>query len=236
MKYIASLSGGKDSIAMILKLIKEKKQLDEVIFFDTLWEFNSIYKNIEKIRILCNKNDIKFTIIKHEIDSWYQMFANPVNTRNREAKFGFGWCGGLCRWNTANKRDCITRYLKTNYPEGYKEYVGIAFDEPSRIKDKLYPLVKWQMTEKDCLQYCYNNDYNWLEDGIELYSILDRVSCWCCRNKNLSELRLIYIKLPRYWNKLKGLQSRIKEPFKESGSIFELEERFIKENEQGKLF
>ena len=82
------------------------------------------------------------------------------------------------------------------------------------------------MTEKDCLQYCYDHDIHWIEDGIELYSILDRVSCWCCRNKNLKELEAMYNYLPTYWRKLKGLQSRIKEPFKVSGTIQELEEKF----------
>ncbi len=90
------------------------------------------------------------------------------------------------------------------------------------------------MTEKDCLEYCYKNDIHWHEDGIDLYSVLDRVSCWCCQNKNLRELKNIYLYLPRYWEMLKGLQSRIDEPMKGTGkSVFELEERFKKEIEGG---
>lgn len=86
------------------------------------------------------------------------------------------------------------------------------------------------MTEKDCLKYCYSKGWNWDENGVELYSILDRVSCWCCRNKNIKELKNIYMYLPEYWQKLRGLQSRIDEPFKGEGkSIFDLEERFKKE-------
>lgn len=236
MKRIASLSGGKDSVAMIIKLIEDKWQLDEVITFDTQWEFESVYKNISKIGELCRENNIKFTIIKGDVDSWYEMFAKPINTRNGSEKYGYGWCGGCARWNTTHKTQYIKRYLKSNYKDGYEEYVGIAFDEPQRIKDKLYPLVDWKMTERDCLQYCYDHGYNWLEGDVELYSVLDRVSCWCCRNKNLKELKGIYEYLPTYWRKLKGLQSRIPEPFKQSGSIFELEERFKKESKQMNLF
>lgn len=44
MKYIASCSFGKDSLAMILRILEEDKPLDEVIFFDTGMEFKSIYK------------------------------------------------------------------------------------------------------------------------------------------------------------------------------------------------
>ena len=89
---------------------------------------------------------------------------------------------------------------------------------------------EWQMTENDCLQYCYSHGYSWNENGVELYSVLDRVSCWCCRNKNLKELKNIYIYLPEYWQRLRGLQSRIDTPMKGEGkSVFDLEERFKKE-------
>ena len=236
MKKIASLSGGKDSVAMVLKLIEEKWQLDEVVTFDTLWEFSSVYNVIEMVKKICEKNNIKFTVLKRNINSYYEMFVKPIKTRDGSEKFGYGWCGGNCRWNTTFKVQTITNYLKKNYPDGYQEYVGIAVDEPNRVKDKLYPLVEWQMTEKDCLEYCHDNNIYWFEGDIELYTVLDRVSCWCCRNKNIKELRAMYNSLPEYWQKLKGMQSRINEPFKQSGSIYELEEVFEKENEQLELF
>jgi len=44
MKYIASVSFGKDSLAMLLRLIEEKKPLDEVVFYNTGMEFKCIYK------------------------------------------------------------------------------------------------------------------------------------------------------------------------------------------------
>lgn len=65
-----------------------------------------------------------------------------------------------------------------------------------------------------------------------MYDILDRVSCWCCANKNLKELRNIYLYLPQYWQKLKFLQSKTDRPMKQSGSVFELEQRFIKEKRE----
>ena len=94
------------------------------------------------------------------------------------------------------------------------------------------------MTEADCLAYCREKGYNWLEGDIDLYDILDRVSCWCCANKNLKELRAYYQFLPEYWNKLKELQSKTDRPFRgyykeKPIGIFELEERFKKETQQG---
>ena len=41
--YSASFSGGKDSTAMVLLLIKNHYPLDEVVFYDTGMEFSAIY-------------------------------------------------------------------------------------------------------------------------------------------------------------------------------------------------
>jgi len=49
---------------------------------------------------------------------------------------------------------------------------------------------------------------------VDLYEILDRVSCWCCANKNQRELRNIYRYLPDYWKRLEALQDRIERPMK----------------------
>ena len=40
MKYVASVSFGKDSLAMILRLIEENKPLDEVVFMILEWNLN----------------------------------------------------------------------------------------------------------------------------------------------------------------------------------------------------
>lgn len=242
MKYIASCSFGKDSLAMVLRLLKENKPLDEVLFFDTGMEFDSIYHNRDRVKKILSQKHIRFTELHSKNSFLFDMFVRPIKYRDPTNKlypihYGFEWCGGACRWATRYKLDTITGYYNQNYPdEEIFEYVGIAADEPNRIKSdkhKIYPLVKWDMTEADCLQYCYEHGFNWDENGVELYSVLDRVSCWCCRNKNLRELKNIYMYLPEYWQMLRGLQSRIDSPMKGEGkSVFNLEERFKREIEE----
>ena len=47
--YICSFSGGKDSTAMLLKLIELNYPLDEIIFCDTGMEFDEVMETIQKV-------------------------------------------------------------------------------------------------------------------------------------------------------------------------------------------
>lgn len=227
MKYIASVSFGKDSLAMLLKLIELNYPLDEVVFYDTRMEFKAIYDIRDKVLPVLKKQNIKYVEFKPKEPFEYTMFDKPVKKRNGTILKGYSWCGGRCRWGTTEKLKVIEKYCKGHY-----EYIGIAYDEKARLEkerngNKIFPLAELKMTEKDCLKYCYSKGFEWLEDGVELYSILDRVSCWCCANKNLKELKNYYKHLPKYWDKLKELQSKTDRPMKYNKyTVFDLEEKF----------
>lgn len=235
MKHIASVSFGKDSLAMLLKLLELNLPLDEVVFYDTGMEFQAIYDTRDKILPILKEYGIKYTELKPDYDFQWKMFEKPVNGRKNGFHYGYSWCGGRCRWGTTDKIKATEQYCKGSY-----EYVGLAADEPRRLEKerngfKLFPLAELGMTEADCLEYCYNSGFRWIENGVPLYEILDRVSCWCCANKNLKELKNMHDHLPEYWERLKALQARTERPMKGEGkSVFELEERFRKEMNNGK--
>ena len=48
--YIATISGGKDSVTMCDLLLKNGHPVDEIIFTDTLEEFKEMYIYLEKIK------------------------------------------------------------------------------------------------------------------------------------------------------------------------------------------
>lgn len=77
------------------------------------------------------------------------------------------------------------------------------------------------MAEKDCLEYCYKKDYTWQENGVMLYGILDRVSCWCCGNKNKKELENMFLYLPEYYLKNIKLLKQIKKNNKRGSAVVE---------------
>ena len=237
MQYIASCSFGKDSLAMVLLLIAKNEPLDEVVFYDTGMEFDAIYHIRDKLIPILEDNGIKYVELKPDRPFLYDMLEKPIYSKKNGHHNGYGWCGGACRWGTRFKTDIIARHNNSINDEIY-EYIGIAADEQERIKNKHYPLVEWGMTEKKCLDYCRENGWQWLEmengQAVDLYDVLDRVSCWCCSNKNLKELNAIHRRLPSYWDRLKDLQRQIEKPMKrysrkgESyGNVFQLEKHFI---------
>lgn len=219
MKYIASISWGKDSVAMLLLIIKNKLPLNEVVFYDTGVEFDAIYKVrdiiIEKY---LKPNNIKYTELKPNKTFMFKMLEYEHKTRKGKIKRGYGWCGGLCRWATTEKTTTINKYCKDAI-----QYIGIAYDEPKRYErlpnNKKAPLYDYKITEAEALKICYQNG---LDYG-GLYKILKRVSCWCCRNKNLKELKAYKEYLPNYFNKLIELENIIGEPMKKP---YYLKERF----------
>lgn len=219
---------------MLLLLIERKYPLDEVVFYDTGKEFQAIYDTRDMVLPLLNQLGIKYTELMPEMSFDFKMFDKPVKKRGTDIihKHGYSWCGGTCRWGTTDKLKALEKHANWNV-----EYVGLAHDEPKRLEkerkgNKRFPLDEWEMSEKDCLEYCYSKGFFWIECNVRLYDILDRVSCWCCRNKNLKELKNIFIHLPKYWEKLKVVQTKLKEPMKGQGkSVFELEARFKRETE-----
>lgn len=224
---------------MLLGLIERSYPIDYVVFYDTGMEFDAIY-DVKKLIEEKYGYYAEFVTLHRDTPFEFDMLNREVHKKNGTVQYGYKWCGGRCRWGTTDKVAKIGRFKKS-IGDSTIDYVGIAFDEQRRIEkekrdDKMLPLVDWKMTEADCLNYCYDNGIYWEQNGVRLYDVLDRVSCWCCSNKNMKELRNIYHLLPQYWAKLKEYQSQIDIPFKgyySDGSpkgIFELEEMFKSES------
>ena len=225
-KHILNLSG-KDSTALMLELIRRKYPLDEVVTFDSGWEFSAMYEHLERCKKICEENNIAFTILHPEKSFNYLAFEHIT----RSGKKGYSWCGGNCRWGTTIKAQTLDKYAKNCIV-----YIGIAFDERKRLEreynkasNKKFPLIDWGLTEADCLKICYDAG---LDFG-GMYEHLDRVSCKFCRNKNLKELRNIRKHYPDDWEALKGFQRKTDRPFKTTGeTVFDLEKRFEFEEER----
>lgn len=244
MRYVANVSHGKDSQAMLYEIIDRGLPLDEVVFYSNGMDFSAIDKISEQTKKLCEDMGVVYTVLHPATPFEYDMFERPVSSKQKGEHFGYGWCGGVCRWGTTYKTKTLDQYA-ARFGE-HKTYIGIAADELKRIEKErkpnvILPLVDFQMAERDCLSACRDRGVEWLEQSpvtesgyIDLYDILDRVSCWCCCNKNQKELFNIWIYLPQYWERLKAFQSRLERPMKnwkskkhgDYGNVFAMEKVF----------
>jgi 3'-phosphoadenosine 5'-phosphosulfate sulfotransferase (PAPS reductase)/FAD synthetase len=224
-QHIVNFSGGKDSTAMLLKMIEKGMRIDRVICVDTTKEFPEMYNHIKEVQKLC---PVEIEIIKIDFDYW---LSEHVKTKGKnKGKKGYGWPDFRNRWCTALKRDTVKRIEKT-LPGNTIQYHGIAFDEPKRLEKNKgriikYPLVNWKMTEKDCLEYCYSKGLRW--GGV--YEKFDRVSCYCCPLSRIGELRTLYNEYPELWDKMKEMDEKSYRKFRSNYTIDELEIKFEQEN------
>lgn len=245
--HVISLSGGKDSTAMLLLMLEKDMPIDAVLTADTGMEFPEMYEHLAKIdERLYKERGIRLTVLRHPKGFEWLMFDEPKQRPSSIEKrrkigvpcYGNGWPGIRCRWCTGQlKTHLISKEI--NRLKGQcrtLNYIGIAADEPVRVKGDRYPLVDWGITEKEALKICYDRGFDW--GG--LYEIYRRCSCWCCPFQRIDELRKLRRYHPELWQRLRDIDKRAMEQFgnnqwgkfKQDWSVEELEQRFAKEDKQ----
>lgn len=216
MKHIVSFSGGKDSTAMLLRMIELDYPIDEIIFADTKLEFPEIYDYIDKIERYIDMPIIRLKTDK-EFDDWF--YGKVTRGKNKGMQRGFPLVAYPCYWNREAKLNVLEKRCKGNI-----RYIGIASDEPNRIREKegyIYPLVDWGWTESDCIDYLQK-----LDMLNPLYERFDRLGCYLCPKQNLKSLESLYRYYPELWTKLKKYEKEDPKGFRPDITLDELEVRF----------
>ncbi len=241
--WVLSLSGGKDSTALGLEWLKRHKAdpitypLDEVVYCDTWMEFPAMMEHINRLEKIFTDAGIKFTRLKSEKSFEWWMFEWEGNKRDGSNLKGKSWPTARIRWCTGEvKQKVIARYFK-KLQSRYTviQLIGLAADETNRLQrannqdpNHKHPLAEWGWTEADCLQYCYEQGFDW--GG--LYEIFHRVSCWCCPLQRIEDLRKLRKYYPDLWAKLREMQKRTWNTFKDRWPMEHLEIRFAFEEER----
>jgi 3'-phosphoadenosine 5'-phosphosulfate sulfotransferase (PAPS reductase)/FAD synthetase len=232
--HVVSFSGGKDSTAMLLLMIERKYQIDQIFFCDTGMEFPGMYEHINKVEKYIGR---PITRLKAGKSFKYLMFEHIKTKGKNKGKKGYGWPTMWARWCTTTlKQDVIKRHLRQY--DIVVEYHGIALDEAQRTKKNQdgrnirYPLIEWGMTERDCLEYCYNKGFDW--GG--LYEHFGRVSCWCCPLQSIAELKQLYEHYPELWQRLLDMDRLAWNQYRADYSVAGLDRRFEAESKQLCLF
>ena len=170
---------------MLLRMLEEGWPVDIILFCDTGMEFDAMYRHIEKLEKYIGRSIVRLKSPQTFEYLFYEYSPKRANPKLAQYS-GFSWPGPRNRWCTAMlKTRIIAKYLRELSQEyTLVQYIGIAADEPKRIREHRYPLVEWGMTEADCLAYCRERGFDW--EG--LCDIFHRVSCWCCPLQSYDEM------------------------------------------------
>ena len=236
MKYIASCSFGKDSLAMLIKIKELGLPLDEVVYCDIRFdeeisgetpEMASFIPKAEKI--LKEKYGIEVKHLRYKRTFKEQFYMIKQRGKHIGENYGFPYTiGSWC--NSRLKIEPIKKYLKS-FEEPVIQYVGIAYDEPERYErlnkeTHRAPLYELKITEKEAMEICRKNDLL-----SPIYETSFRGGCWFCPKQRISQLRWLCKEHNELWKILREMEKDSFNTFRPNTTLKELEERFRKEEE-----
>lgn len=119
-----------------------------------------------------------------------------------------------------------------------KEIIGIAADEPNRMKRKrkssnvILPLVEHGIAQEQSFEIARSAGLLSPAYG----GGITRLGCWFCHNQSIGELRRLRKNYSGLWDKLLELDKDSPQTFKPDWTVAELDRRFELEDRQMKLF
>ncbi len=257
MKYVASVSGGKCSTAMVLRMLEENMPLDEMVFFDSGWEFPIMKRALKKLKSLTG---LKLIVLKPDPSFEDILYKIPVvrkkgPDKGKVYRHGHGWPVHNRRWHDREMVNVINRYCGHSI-----QYIGYPFERREKAKMKnrdtyplleggfdrkktfeevvdlkkkkntRYPLVEWGMDIDQCLSYCKKHgvDYG------DFYKERDRAGMFCCPLQSMKSIRLLRKDFPDLWAYMLEMDKLI-EPnfgFNHGRTVNQIEEILKKEDEK----
>lgn len=212
--YFQCWSGGKDSTASIILEHTHNLPLSTIIFSEVMFDNN---RNIsgefpEHIKWVYNVAKPTFESLGHTVkivrsdkDYLKLFFGKPKSkVADRADKYRGFLLGGRCTANRDLKIKPIHDYFKSLDCD-YIQYVGIAVDEPTRLKrlegtNCVSLLARYGFTENMAYDLC--KQFKLLSP---IYENSQRGGCWFCPNSRLSENAFIKQRHPELWSELEKL-------------------------------
>ena len=225
-KHIVRFSGGKESTAMLLRMIELDMQIDDITFCDNGLEYPEIYEYIKKVEKYIDR---KITVIKPK-KTWDELFYTKVKKGRFKGRIrGFPYVVLPGCWAS---RDLKVRPMEKLNNKTDLYYLGINFNEKKRVQyekghceNLRYPLIDWKWTEHHCLKYLRDKK---LENPV--YKKFKRTGCWLCPKQSIIALRILYNDYPDLWKKLRHYEIDSPHGFSPNKDLYQLECRFKNES------
>jgi 3'-phosphoadenosine 5'-phosphosulfate sulfotransferase (PAPS reductase)/FAD synthetase len=223
MKYIVSISGGKDSTATLLKVLEFAPKNDvKVVFCNTKWEADEVYEYLDYL-----EKELDIEIIRIESEGMenlvkrYKFIPNPfIKFCTKELKIK-----PFEKWlldNFVGKEEFIVfegvRREESKSRENTPNFtIKKSLISPKFNKLTCYPIVDW--TTEEVFEYIKNK-------GLEVNPLYQkgfrRVGCMPC--VNASKWDLIYME-DKYKERLFKLEKEVSELIGKPAFMFKVEKR-----------
>lgn len=211
MVHIATLSGGKDSTAMVDMLLRNGRPLDHIVFKDTLHEFEPMYRYVKRLSEYFKARYSKEVItLKPEISFEDSVFGKISKGENEGLIRGLPapQAMGFCTWRRESKTRPFERWLKEQGITEYKIYIGYTTSEIHRKMsgdEFLYPLIDdFCMSETDCAAYLKERE---MENP--LYRYFTRTGCSFCPAQSDRSFFQVWKHFPKDWEYMKQIEAKL---------------------------
>lgn len=242
--YVLSLSFGKDSMALLCEIIKNKYPLDSVVFCDIKFNENisgehplmakwikEYAENKVNAMLMENGYNFKVTHLTSKKNFIEQFYTIKQKGNHVGDNYGFPYViGAWC--NSRLKLVPVHNYINTYIKSGKTviEYIGIAKDEPKRLEryadltsnnHRFITLADFNIDENTALEICKQN--NLLSPK---YEKSFRGGCWFCPKQCQWDLYCLWHDYPDYYNMLQNIEKDSHNTFKPDITLLELRKKF----------
>lgn len=213
MKYIASCSGGKDSVATLILTKIHNEPLDMVVFAEVMFDETTSGEMPEHIEFVTNtlkpwvENElgVPFQILRSDRNFVERYRHILCRGQNKGKVHGFP-IPGMCMINRDCKLAPIRKFYKSFDEKDITQYVGIAADETKRLArmegtNQVSLLAKYGYTEAMAEELC--KEYGLYSP---CYEYTDRNGCWFCCNCKKREWEHIVKDHPELFDRLIELE------------------------------
>lgn len=236
--YVLSLSFGKDSMALLLEVIKRKLPLDYVIYCDVMFDPETSGENpvmaewIPKAeKILKEKFGIEVIHISAPKSFKEQFYSVKKRGNHTGEIYGYpyiigSWCNQHLKLRPIDK--FVRKVMKSC--NQLVQYIGIAQDEPVRIAKlknketedmKYITLADFDIKEEDAIAICKEHDLL-----SPKYDTSFRGGCWFCPKQSMHDLYCLWKNYPHYYQQLQDMEKDSRVPFRNDTNLTYLKECF----------
>jgi len=211
MIHIAKLSGGRDSTAMVFRMLEEGWPLDYIIFSDTGKEFTEMYNYLDKVKGRLKAYGKEITILSHvrghTFEDW--VFGKLHRGKLKGHIRGLPNTIQKCYWQRESKSAPVDKWLKDNNFIEYTLYIGYTYSEKGRAEkitaiNQRYPLIELKMCEADIDRYLENIDL-----VNPLYQFFERTGCAMCPYQKQRGFYVLWSKYPDWWKWMKDIEHKL---------------------------